>query len=474
MRTTLKRVISWSVPVLAVMSLAAAGRDLRLVEAVKGQNHEAIRSLLKAKADVNVAQPDGATALHWAAYRNDLETADLLIRAGARPNATNDNGVTPLWLACSSRNAAMVDRLLTGGADPNIALLSGETSLMRCAYTGNASAVSALLARGANVNAKEGSKGQTALMWAVAEQHADVVRILLEHKADISARTAITKQRAGDGKVGTNGPGGTLAIEKGGFTPILFAARHGALESAQALVAAGANVNDAAGDDNTALVIASHSGHGKLAAFLLDKGADPNAAAAGYTALHSAVVRSDVELVKALLAHKADVNARITKGTPVPRFAYQWILPATVIGMTPYQLAAKYAEVEIMRVLASGGADTVSAMKDGTTPLMMAAGYGWPGTQDRRHRIRPPEEVKSLVENGEGQAMEAVKLALELGSDVNAVNDTGSNALHGAASKGFKGIVQFLVEKGGNAEAKNKAGRTPMDMLRGPGELGIP
>jgi ankyrin repeat protein len=269
----------------------AAAADARLVEAVKNRNRVAALALLKQKVDVNVAQGDGATALHWAVHWDDAQLADLLIRAGASVNAANDLGVTPLALACGNGNAEIAEQLLKAGANAN-AVSAGEPVLMTAARSGNVAVVSALIARGADVNAKDSSRGQTALMWAVAHRHPEVVRVLIAYGADIQARSRI------DDLVVQRGSryGGVVSRERavseravvtapqGGSTPLLFAARSGDLASARLLVAAGVDVNDAAPDGTSALVLASHSGHGALAAFLVDKGADPDAAGSGYTA----------------------------------------------------------------------------------------------------------------------------------------------------------------------------------------------
>ena len=247
----------------------------------------------------------------------------------------------------------------------------------------------------------------------------------------------------------------------GGFTPLLFAARHGDVDSAQILLGAGANVNETAPDGISVLVLAAHSGHTKLVAFLLDHGADVNAADVGYTALSAAVLRGDLKMITTLLAHGADPNARLTKGTRVPRDTNRWVLSSYLAGATPFLLAAKYAEPEIMRVLVSNGADPLLATNDGTTPLMMAAGltWGW-NMEDRRDRAVPDEVVTALHEN-EARTLEVVTLTLELGADVTAANDAGDTALHGATFKEFGTVVQLLVEKGGDMSAKNKRGKMP-------------
>ena len=453
----------WVVPLAASVSLAAAG-DFRLIDAVKSKNADAVQALLKQRVDVNAPQGDGATALHWAVHVDDLHTADLLIRAGARVNAANDTGVTPIFLACTNRNAAMVERLLTAGANPNAALLNGETVLMTCSRTGEIGAVDALLARGANVNAKESSHDQTALMWAAAQKHPRVVRALVEHGADVRARSRVytqtvtseVTQRAGREEL-------NYPVLRGGSSPLLFAARVGDAESARVLLEAGADVNDALPNGTSALVEAAHSGQQAAGVLLLDKGADPNTAAAGYTALHAAVLRGGLDLVKALLAHGANPNAQITKGTPVRRNSEDFELPATLVGATPYLLAAKFLEVDIMRVLAAGGADPRLSMKTGATPLMVAAGLGAGAQADRRGL--------SVLDGGkmedERRVLEAIRVAFDLGGDVNAVSQAGDTALHGAAALGYNTVVQFLADHGADLNIKNKRGQTALAAIAG-------
>jgi uncharacterized protein len=469
MRISLKNLIRWwMVPLASVLSLAAT-TDLRLVEAVKAGNTEAVLALLKQHVDVNATQGDGATALHWAVHRDDLATTDLLIRAGARTNMANDDGVTPLFLACTNRNGAMVEKLLSAGANPNAALTRGETVLMECARTGNLRAVKALLAKGANVNAKESMHAQTALMWAATERHPQVVEALIELGADVLARSIVytqtvtpeETQRAAREEL-------NYTIRRGGSTPLLFAARAGDVESVKLLLAAGADVNDALSDGTSVLVEAAFSGHGAVGAVLLDKGANPNAADVGYTALHTAVLRGDLELVKALLAHGANPNALITRGTPIRRDSTDLMLPATLIGATPYFLAAKFLEVKMMPILLAAGADPRLALPDGTTPLMVAAGMG-----DRRDPEDPRKNQSrrgiyvydGAVLDAENVVLDGVKAALALGSDINAVNKAGDTAVHGAASLGFDAVVQLLADKGADLNVKNKRGLTPLATL---------
>lgn len=428
--------------------LTAAESDLRLIEAVKSKDRSAAKALLDQqtdpKVDVNAAQADGATALAWAAHWNDLETADLLIRAGANVDAANVYGVTPLFLACKNRSAAMVTKLLDAGANPNAALeRTGETPLMTCSRTGNAEAVKALLDRGANPAARETWRGQTALMWAVEQDHLEAARALLEKGADVRATS------------------------DGGFTPLLFAARNGNVEFAKLLLGAGSDVNESTPEDGTVLVVASASGREEFSIYLLEQGADPNAADAyGFTALHYAMqkgisgVSSSEDkpgyyaappnlpgLVKALLAHGANPNAQIAMDyVPHTRAPFRQTNPISLIGATPFFLAAASVDASLMQTLVDGGADPNLALKDGTTPLMVAAGMG---------------RVQDFPDGEENSVLEAVRLSVELGADVKATNEEGQTALHAAASTGVDPVVQLLVEKGAPINAKDQVGQTP-------------
>ena len=332
-RLTMRFLISLGLAALVMVgAAAAAGRDLAVIEAVRNADGEALRALLRKKADVNVAEADGTTALHWASYADDLETVDLLIRAGALVNAANDLGVTPLWTASLNGNAAMVRRLLAAGANPNAALLLGETPVMVAARSGNAEVVEMLLAKGANANARA-ARGQTALMWAVAQKHSSVVKALIGHGADVHARSDVWSQVMAVPPHGL--PEYNRAIPHGGDTAMMFAARVGDLASARLLVAAGGNVNDQDAWGVSATVLAAHSGFGELVEFLLENGADPNAAAAGFTALHEAIMRRDEKIVGALLAHGADPDARLQTWTPTRRSSKDFHFGPELVGATP-------------------------------------------------------------------------------------------------------------------------------------------
>jgi ankyrin repeat protein len=455
------------ISLLAVLSLsmpagAVAGAEVPLIEAVKNADLDSVRALLTQGVDVNVPQGDGATALHWAAHRNDLGAADLLIRAGASPNAANELGATPLWLASVNGSATMVKRLLEAGANPNVALASGETPLMTGARAGSVDAVRLLLANGADPNATEGFRGQTALMWAVDQKHVDVARILIEHGADIHARSDVWHQL--ENTAGNANASGDFEMAHGGSTPLLFAARTGALATARVLLDAGANVNDTTSAGTSALVVAAHSGHGALAAYLLERGADPNAAAAGYTALHAAVLRGDLGLVKALLRHGADPNALVLHGTPGRRLGADYSLRHQMTGANAFWLAARFADIPIMRVLAENGADPFAAPKDGTTALKAAMGFAPGLTENRQFRYGVPQLDPDEEER---LTLEAARLAVELGVDVNAATEAGDTALHDAARQGFNSVIQFLADQGADLNVKNKREQTPLALAEG-------
>ena len=444
---------------LSAASFASAN-DLRVVSAAQKGDRGAVRTLLKGRADVNAAQADGATALAWASYRDDLEMAGLLIGAGAKTNAANDYGITALWLACANGSGPMVEKLLKGGAEADLAQWSGATPLMMCARTGNPDAVKLLLARGARVNVTERVQGQTALMWAAAKGHPEVVQALIESGANVNTST------------------------KGGSTALMFAAQQGDTESARLLLAAGANVNavtnaQATWVGDTPLLLAVASGHEETAILLLEKGADPNAADEfGFTALHFSMMRSLAqvtgarnfylwstylyrdnmpELVKALLAHGANPNARIARTMGVNKLlANRANDPSKFavydVGATPFLLAAHGHDINIMRMLKQAGADPLLPTEGMTTPLMMAAGL----TRQRDFDALPYSAEEA------NEALAAVKLCVEFGADVNAANNVGLTALHGAAFTGLDDVVRFLVQEGANMDVRDASGQTPL------------
>jgi ankyrin repeat protein len=452
-----RRTVAFLSAGLVCASLAAgrAGTDAALADAVQQRNARATAALLAGHADVNKAQPDGGTPLHWAVHWNNLELVHQLLKAGARVNVVNALGVTPLSLACTNGSAEAVSALVNAGADVGAARPTGETPLMTCARSGNAAAVQALVARGANVAAREPVQGQTALMWAAAQNHGEVVRLLIEAGAEVRGRTSTAT----------------------GFTPLLFAAREGAAEAARILLAKGAPVDEAALDGTTPLMAAVYSGHWDLATYMLEQGADPNADAAGYTALHWAAGSWDtvlsksadqylwlaargpgkVELVQALLKHGANPNARMKKFPPGRGGNSNGNgSDLKVAGLTPFMLAAKAADVRVMRALLEAGADPRARSDDNTSALMTAAGMGQP-------------LIMTRVTHEEAAA--AVALALDvMGKDtINWVNNDGESALHAAAYFGVENVAQYLVDHGAEVNPRNKLGFSPTTIADGYG-----
>jgi uncharacterized protein len=456
-------VITWT------LALLLAGTPL--IDAVRQQDKTAVRALLQRHVDVNAPAGDGATALHWAAYLDDVDLVDVLLAAGANVNAANDLSITPLYLASANGSAAVVSTLLEKGARVDATSETGVTPLMEAARTGNLAVVRALLGRGADVNAVERDRSQTALMWAVSRRHDDVVKILLAHKADVHARTRTRPLRV----MLDQGPRRTVKtsvedarqIEAGGSTALVFAAQAGDVESARLLLAAGANVDDRAADGNSALVLSAFAGHGDVARVLIDAGADVNAAGAGYTALHAAALRGDLATVKALLAKGAGPDAQLTRGSPVRRFGSQWALPTPMTGATPLLVAAAYLEVDIVRALLAAGANHGLGLSNGTTPLLAAAGA------PVEKEARPSDLVRwNIVDNdtpaiprAESDVLEATRALLDAGADVRQPGATGDTALHAAAAAGMPAVIQLLAERGAALDAKNKAGQTPLGVI---------
>jgi uncharacterized protein len=445
----------WSIIALAVLLMGAADRP-SLIAAVKRGDVAAVRALIQQNADVNAAEADGATALHWASYRDDLASADALLRAGAKVNAANDLGATPLWVGSMNGSVAMVRRLLQAGANPNAALVLGETPIMVASRAGHARVVELLVNARADVNARA-ARHQTALMWAVAQKHPDVVAILVAHGADVHARTDTWTN------VEAVPPHGQLEYNKGiphgNDTPMMFAARVGDLASAKLLVAAGASVDDKDAWGVSATVLAAHSGFATLVDFLLESGADPNAAEAGFTALHEAIMRRDQHMTASLLAHGADVNAPLRAWTPTRRSSRDWNFYPELVGATPFWLAARFNEPEVMRQLAARGADPLFVHRaeyipDGpnlkrktevTTTLMAAVGMGGGG----QAWVTPPRSEREAL------MLETVKYVVTTGVDLNAVNPEGRTALDAAAALKFESVVKFLTEKGAKPGKKD-------------------
>ena len=399
---------------------------------MKNHDKEAVRALLKEHVDVNAPEADGTSALHWAAHSNDLETAQLLIRAGANAKAASRYGVTPLSEAATYGSAALVEALLKAGADANtLTTERGETVLMTASRAGNVDAVKVLLDHGADANAKENFRGQTSLMWAAAENHPDVVKLLIAHGADPKVRSSDRDTTPPKLMAGTP----AAPISRGGLTALVFAARQGSIESAKALIEAGADINQGDADGNNPLLIAILNNHDELAQMLIDKGADVNAVNKdGRSPLFAAVDAHDVDwsdrplvketdkvssldVIKSLIDHKANVNVQLTATSIIKKAAQDNADRTLSIGATPFMRAARSGDVEVMRLVAGSWRGSEAGEQRRRDRLMIAAGLGY---TDANRGTEP-------------QALEAVKLCVSLGLDVNAATDKGETALHGAA-----------------------------------------
>ena len=439
--------------------LACFAQESTLIGAARNNQQGVVSELLSSGADPNARQGDGATALHWAAHRNNEEIAQTLLDAGADANVSNELGATALWLAASNGSKPLVEKLLAAGASPNVRLKMGETPLMSASRAGSARTVSLLLNAGADVNAVEEERGQTALMWAVAQSHSAVTELLLRHGADLSIRSKVWYQL--ENTAGNTNPSGNFKMAHGGSSAMMFAARTGDIETTKVLLEAGADLNDTAASGVNALTQAAHSGHEELAIYLLEQGADPNAMEAGYTPLHAAVLRGEVTLVRELLNHGAIIDTPVEHGTPGRRFSADYSIRSQLIGRDAFWMAAKYGEVEILQILLEAGADPLVIDENGVTALQVAMGNSGSSLDWRRDRIGN-EELDS--EDEERGTLELAKILIDEGVDVNAADNRGRNALHHAVLKDFPSVVEFLVAQGARIDVRNERDLTPLQL----------
>ncbi len=443
--------------VAAGAGAAGAGLDAPLVDAVRQGDAAAVRAALDAGAEVDARQPDGATALHWAARLDRVDLAQVLLAAGGDPTAANAFDVTPLSLAAVNGSTEMIAALLAAGADPNATMAGSETVLLTAARTGRTGAVRALLDHGADVNAAQAA-GQTALMWAAAEGHVETMQALIDAGAAVGARTVVPENPL---RTGLEGPA------PHGFTALLFAVRAGHIDAARALIEAGADPDDRLPDGMNTVTLAATNAHWELGVSLVDRGADPNGSAQGWGALHAMTwvrmpnfgfnppgpvttgTMDSLTFARELVARGADVDLRMTAE---PRNGYRNALNR--VGATPLLMAARLADAPLMQVLLDLGADPTIPNEDGTTLLMVASGVG----------IHSPGEDPGT----EAEARACVELALALGGDPNAVDDIGETALHGAAYRGANSIVELLVAHGAATfDLENASGWTPLRIAQG-------
>ena len=533
--TVLKGLLA-SMLAVALGAVGLAHAASPIADAAMQGDAAAVQRLIEQRADLNAAQPDGATALQWAIYRGDVATATALIAAGASVQQANRNGVTPLALASERGNVELVRLLLEAGADPNERLPNGETVLMMAARTGNPEPMVLLIERGADVNAAEDLRGTTPLMWAAAYEHPAAVQVLLEHGADVAARSkaiprgrrpylaptvqsrlhdfvqeigqagrrvttdsrlgdvppddpaeaarlAAQRERALQALAAAPGPaaiGGSDDVDEappadpnrapelwGGLPALVFAARQGDIASARLLLEHGADVNQQSEGGWTALLAAVQNRYYKMAAFLLERGADPSIQnTGGWSPLYIATDNRNIEggdyptrkpdmdhleIIKLLLEHGADVNTRMSSSTETRTiFTHQWLYEE---GATPFLRAAQSSDLELMTLLLEHGADPKLNTNDGTTPLMVASGIGW--VEGVTYEWSPEANVA------------AVTMLLDLGLDVNERNAEGRTALMGAAHKGRNEIVQLLVDRGADLDARDIGSRDTIHRLAG-------
>jgi uncharacterized protein len=500
---------------VAGLTLRAA-ENARVADAAMKGDKAAVRSLLKQAEDVNAAQGDGMTALHWAAMNGDVELAQMLLYAGANFRATTRlGGYTPLFMAGKSGHAAVIDVLLKAGADAKSAAVTGLTPLMMAASSGNADAVRLLIEHGADVNAREAERGQTALVFAAAFDRPDAVKVLLAHGANPNLKSNIVQppqlkplnagaagQRGGQAQQaqqaqaqrppqnqnqGQNNNAGDPEGKKfggnprGSLTPLMYAARQGNINAARALLDGGADINAVNADKSTALLLATINGRFDLASMLVERGADLSLANVDgafplYGVVNTQWTRKSIysqpttkyektsylELMKLMLDHGANPNARVNRDL---WFAHREIDAGvefvTSAGATPFWKCAEVGDIDGMRLLVAHGADPNIGNSDGVTPLMMAAGSGWHGMDDVTSPHGRLAAVKYLVE--------------ELHADVNATDNGGNRTpgytpLHNAAHRGDNEMILYLVSKGARADAVARNKMTVADMANGPRE----
>ena len=458
---------------LAALSVTAASAladgTPPLVQAVKSGDAGGALALIREQADVTVTEADGTTALHWAARNDDVELAARLLDAGADPAARNRYGVTPLYLAAMNGSEEMIGHLLGAGADPNEVSSEGETVLMTAARTGDVEAAKMLLERGAEVDAREEWHGQTALMWAAAQGHAKMIRLLVEHGAEVDARSNLEEWERQ-----TTAEPRAKWLPPGNMTPLLFAAREGCVECVPVLVELGADVNATTPEGISGVVLALINGHYDVAGALVEAGTDPNLVDdTGRGALYAAIdfntmpssnrpaphvlenELSALDVAAMLLEKGADVNAQLDRQAPYRAKLDRGNDTMLTSGTTALLRAAKAGDVPAMRLLLEHGADPTLATRSGIDPLMAAAGLGTQ-EQDTTGRYKT-----------ESQSIEAIRILMDAGLDVNHADRRGRTAVHGAALQGYNDVIRFLADNGAQLDIEDAEGFTPLDTALG-------
>lgn len=457
------------VAILAALCTAAFAADTRVVDAAKVQDSSAISAALAAKADVNAPEADGTTALEWAVRQGDAKLIDQLLKAGADVKAANRYGITALYLACQNGDAATIEKLLNAGAGANDTVTEGETALMTAAHTGNPAALKVLLDHGASLEAKEAWHGETALMWAAAEAHPEAVKALIEHGADVSARSNLNHWERQ-----TTAEPREKWLPLGNLTPLMFASRQGCLECVKILADAKADISAVDPDGISVTLFAIINGHYDVADYLVNRGANVNAAdRTGRTALYSAVdfhippqdnrpapreIDSSVAsftLIEDLIAHGANVNAQLKSQQPYRAKLDRGDDTMLTTGTTPLLRAAKGGDVEAVKFLLEHGADPKLSTRSGINALMAATGLGTK-EEDSTGRFKTEAQINQIVD-----------LCLKAGADVNAQDNRGQTALHGAALLGYNKVIQFLADHGAKVDLKDRQGKTALDAALG-------
>jgi len=504
----MKKLLAGAAALISVLLPLFAFEGSPVADAAANRDFAAVKTLLAQKADVNAAQADGSTALHWAVYWNNAEAVDLLLKAGADTKAATRLNATPLYVAAENGNAVMIQKLLAAGANPNQTVLSqNETPLMFAARSGNVDAVRALLDKGAQIEATEKLRGSTALLWAAEQDRPEVLKLLIARGAKVDAKTNIAAPAAGRGAARAKGGDAkgkaapvaaaapapapakvTAPIDdddpdafarppaggNGGLTALILATREGGLESMKVLLDAGAPINQQSANGNTALIVAAMNGNAAAINFLLERGADINLAnAQGWTPLYLTIKARTMEkgtmpnprvdqagLFKAIefmVDHKVDINARIRGNTEVHNgIAATWLREA---GATAFLRAAFCADLPVMKLLLAHGADPNIATTDKTTALMALSGVGY--ADGFTHDFGTEQE-----------SLEAMQILIDRGAEVNAVNADGVTALHGAAHKNFLKGIEYLVSKGGDLSIRSHR-ETQYERKGGPGNTAL-
>ena len=470
MRTVLATLVVASALAMSAHAADTVGtKDTRLVQAAKSGNSAAAIALIQKRVDPNVAEPDGTTALHWAVRSNDLTLVDRLIKAGAKATAENRYGVTPIFLACQNASGPVVERLIAAGVSANATGPEGETALHTCAHSGNVDAAKALLAHGASVNAGDSWRGQTPLMWAAAQKHPQMIKVLLEAGADVNARSTIIaweRQRTAEPR--------DKWLPPGGLTAMLFAAREGCVDCVKVLASSSADINAIDPDSHTPLVVALMNGHYDVAGALIAGGADVNAADnVGRTPLFAAVddhtmpqsnrpapketddTLTSLDVIKMLLDKGANVNAALRAQIPYRTKLDRGGDGVLGAGTTPLLRAAKAGDTPVIAMLLEKGANAKTATRNGVNGIMMAAG------------VATREEDMTGRNKTQKDAIETITLLLKAGTDVNAADTQGRTAAHGAALWGFTDVVKFLQANGAKLDVRDKRGLTALDHANG-------